>query len=149
MKKLLVIAIAFFTLNAVAQQKTVKSNTINKEQRTKQQRNSPEEMARINTKKLTAKLNLSAEQQKKVYNLILESTKDNIKSKSVRKEMISSKKKASKQEFKKARMTNKGDRLDKMNTKFKEILTSEQYEKYNKMNSKNQGQRKKVLVKKN
>jgi hypothetical protein len=154
MKNLLLIVIAFFSLNALAQQKTIKSNTVKKELHKKelhkkQQHNFTKERASMTTKKLTEKLNLSADQQKKIYSLLLEGNKNDIKSKSASKKLISSKDKASKQEVKKAMIRQKGERLDKMNIKFKEILTPKQYEIYKKMNSKNQGDRKKVSINKN
>lgn len=149
MKNLLLIVIAFFSLNALAQQKTIKSNKVKKELHKKEQHNFTKERASMTTKKLTEKLNLSADQQKKIYSLLLEGNKNDIKSKSASKKLISSKDKASKQEVKKAMIRQKGERLDKMNIKFKEILTPKQYEIYKKMNSKNQGDRKKVSINKN
>ncbi len=143
MKRLLLVAIAFFTLNAVAQEKKTKSVTLNKEQHTKQQHSTPEEMATMKTKKLSQQLDLTSNQQKKVYNLILEYSKGDTESKLKIKEEIASKDKIDMQEAKKAYIINREKQMDQMNSKFKDILNDEQYKKYEKISSKSQGKRKK------
>ncbi len=150
MKRLLLIAIAFFTLNAVAQEKKTKSSaTLNKELHTKQQHSSPEEMATMKTKKLSQQLDLTSGQQKEVYNLILEYTKVDIESKLKIKKEIASKDKIDMQESKKSYIINREKQMDQMNSKFKSILSDEQYKKYEKISSKSQGQSKKSKVIKN
>ena len=149
MKRLLLVAIAFFTLNAVAQEKKTKSVTLNKEQHTKQQHSTPEEMATMKTKKLSQQLDLTSNQQKKVYNLILEYSKGDTESKLKIKEEIASKDKIDMQEAKKAYIINREKQMDQMNSKFKDILNDEQYKKYEKISSKSQGQSKKSKVIKN
>jgi protein CpxP len=143
MKRLLLIAIAFFTLNAVAQEKKTKSATLNKEQHTKQQHSSPEEMATMKTKKLSQQLDLTSNQQKEVYNLILEYAKGDTESKLKIKEEIASKDKIDMQEAKKSYIINREKQMDQMNSKFKDILNDEQHKKYEKISSKSQGKRKK------
>ena len=143
MKRLLLVAIAFFTLNAVAQEKKTKSVTLNKEQHTKQQHSTPEEMATMKTKKLSQQLDLTSNQQKEVYNLILEYSKGDTESKLKIKEEIASKDKIDMQEAKKAYIINREKQMDQMNSKFKDILNDEQYKKYEKISSKSQGKRKK------
>ena len=143
MKRLLLVAIAFFTLNAVAQEKKTKSVTLNKEQHTKQQHSTPEEMATMKTKKLSQQLDLTSNQQKEVYNLILEYSKGDTENKLKIKEEIASKDKIDMQEAKKAYIINREKQMDQMNSKFKDILNDEQYKKYEKISSKSQGKRKK------
>ena len=143
MKRLLVVAIAFFTLNAVAQEKKTKSATLSKEQHTKQQHSSPEEMATMKTKKLSQQLDLTSNQQKEVYNLILEYSKGDTESKLKIKEEIASKDKIDMQEAKKSYIINREKQMDQMNSNFKDILNDEQYKKYEKISSKSQGKRKK------
>tara|TARA_R100001369_G_scaffold90224_1_gene128934 strand:- start:2444 stop:2893 length:450 start_codon:yes stop_codon:yes gene_type:complete len=149
MKILLVIAIAFFTLNAVAQEKKTKSATLNKELHTKQQNSSPKEIADMKTEKLSQQLDLTSGQQKKVYNLILEYSKVDIESKLKTKKEMASKDRIDMQESKKSYLINREKQMSQMNSKFKNILSDEQYKKYEKITSKNQGQSKKSKFIKN
>jgi protein CpxP len=143
MKRLLLIVITIFTLNAVAQEKKTTSATLKKELHTKQQHSSPEGMATMKTKKLSQQLDLSLDQQKEVYNLILEYSKVDNESKLKIKKEIASKDKIDMQESKKSYIINREKQMNQMNSKFKDILNDEQYKKYEKITSKSQGKRKK------
>lgn len=125
MKNLVIIALALVTLNGFAQKK--EKQYINKENRTEIKKEmTAEDVAGIQTKKLTLELDLTNEQQEKVYVLILEQSKLNIATRKAREARTT---KPTKDEIVKA----KNDRLDqqiKMKREMKAILTAEQYAKF-------------------
>lgn len=144
MKKILLIAITFFTINAIAQEKKTETATIRKDLRVEQQNRSPEKIADATTSKLTKQLELTEDQQKKVHALILEHTKQNYKNRDKSKGMVASNKKAPKTEL----IERKRVQIDEINNKLKDILTLEQYEKYEIMTHKKQSTRQKASIKK-
>ena len=74
MKKIFVIAIAFVSLQAVAQKREGNhKNEMRKERHFKDM--SAEDLAQLKTKKMTLHLDLDDAQKSKVYNLVLEQVK--------------------------------------------------------------------------
>lgn len=123
MKKLIMIAIAFLTLNATAQDRK-KKNEFFKDL-------TAEEVATLKTKKMTLHLDLTESQQTQVKALILEETKHQKKQRvkfEERKEKENTQK-PSKEE----RLTMMNEQLDRkieMKKNMKNILNAEQYEKW-------------------
>ena len=74
MKKLVLIAIALFSLNGFAQHKASKKERIKKAEKIRSEM-TPEEMAELRTKKMTLHLDLTESQQKEVYNVLLEESR--------------------------------------------------------------------------
>ncbi len=157
MKNIILIAIVFFTLNATAQEQKAK---VAKEQKTKviqkkkdvkieHQSRSVEQMSAAKTKKLTHKLELTSDQQKKVYDVILGYTKEELNSKLKIKEKNDSDQKIDRQESKKKFMIQRDEKMEIVNNKFKDILTPEQFKKYLELNDKSKHAKRKLSVKKN
>lgn len=121
--------IALFTLNGMAQEKqTVSGDKVTQKKEVK----SPEDMAAMETKKMTKMLNLSSEQQTQVYEVMLEKTKVNQESRAERTKMKQSGEKVSKEDYKKIKMKVL-DQQKKTTEKMKEILSEKQFLKYEKM----------------
>ncbi len=140
MKNLLLIALALFTLNAVAQnQKTDRPNR--KADAKMMNQMTPNERADLQTKKLTLKLDLSDAQQEKVHAIILkQATTNENKRKAWKSSKANDNVKTSKDEVLKMR----NERLDQqiqMKRDMKAILTAEQYEKFEKIKSMHQNNR--------
>ena len=145
MKNLVVIAIAFLTLSATAQDRRQerKGNDHRKEI---MKDLTPEEVANLKTKKLTLKLDLTDKQQKKVESILLEQAVDRQKKREAHQNK-EEKEKPSKEEF--LKMQN--ERLDnqiEMKRKMKDILTEEQYAKFEKMKPRKQHRKGKRATKK-
>ena len=125
MKKIVIIVLALFALQITAQDQ--KKGQHNKERGQKRMNLSAEEMATLQTKKMTLHLDLNESQQSEVYSL-------NLKSAEARKA------------FMKARKDKKEERLKMANTKLdyqiatkrkmKEILNESQYAKWEKTQAK-------------
>ena len=132
MKKLIIITLALVTLNGFAQEKN--QQTTNKKNRTEMRKDlSPEEMAGIQTKKLTLKLDLTKEQQTKVNALLIEKSKSKIEARKVRLEKSGDKKeRPTKDEAVKMRNARLDQQIE-MKREMKAILTAEQYVKYENM----------------
>ncbi|MBR9913860.1 MAG: hypothetical protein GYB32_03380 [Algicola sp.] len=134
MKKLFLIAIAFTTLQAVAQDgKKRASNEMRKERMAKLQDLSPEEMATLKSKKLTLALDLSDKQQNQVKALFLDEAKTRKAKMEAHKKMKESGalEKLSKEE----RYEMKNERLDAQiafKQQMKSILSEEQFQKWEK-----------------
>lgn len=131
MKKLLIVALALFTLNGMAQEER-KGKKDRKEMRESKRDMSPEAIADIKSKRLTLKLDLSDKQQKQVHRLILDEAKDRQKMRQEREANKTADAKPSKEDFAKRR----NERLDKaiaMKRQMKSILTPEQYAEFEKM----------------
>lgn len=146
MKKILLIALAIFTINTTAQaqkQKSQKGERLEKSQKMNRYKDfTPEEIAQLQTKKMTLELDLTDAQQKEVYKLLLTEAKD-------KKQMMDDRK--AKREAYKSSGENRGkrkmlskeerfnlenERLDKQIAHKKEmqrILKKEQFEKWEKM----------------
>lgn len=129
MKKLILIAIAFIGLQATAQQKRQGLNSHERGQR--MMNLSAEEMATLQTKKMTLHLDLNKSQQDDIYKINLENA-------TLRKTFMEARK--AKKEAGNAERPSKEERLKMMNAKLdhqiankakvKKILNEEQYTKW-------------------
>ena len=132
MKKLIMILIAVATLQVSAQDQ---KREMKKQRMTSKMDYSPEEMAQLQSKKLTLKLDLDAKQQNEVSALLLEQAKLR---QSKKEAYLKSKDKEETKTFsKEERFKMANARLDQqieMKKKMKGILSTEQYEKWGKMN---------------
>lgn len=150
MKKLVLIALALFALQATAQEhrKEHKKGHDKKERAHRMSNFSAEEIATLQTKKMTLHLDLNEAQQAKIQKINLENAKARKKAMEARKA-----KKESGETFEKP---SKEDRVKMMNKKLdhqiamkkemKKILNEEQYAKWEKFQSK-MAQRKKGKMK--
>lgn len=131
MKKLILIAIAFIGLQATAQQRQQGPN--NRDGRQKIMKLSAEDMATLQTKKMTLALDLNESQQKEIKKINLENA-------AARKAQMEKRK--ANQEAGNAQRPSEEERLKMMNTmldhkiemkaKMKTILNDEQYAKWEK-----------------
>lgn len=136
MKKLLIIALALVTIQATAQDK---KREMRKTRMEKANAMTPEEMAQLQTKKMTLQLDLTETQQTQIQSLLLDEAK-------ARKEkMADFKAKKEDGEMKKPtkeeRIKMMNERLDHqiaMKKKMKAILNDEQYKKWDAMQEKKQ-----------
>ncbi|TXE06886.1 hypothetical protein ES711_13135 [Gelidibacter salicanalis] len=131
MKKLVMIVIAFATLQLSAQEQKTE---MRKDRTESKMDYSPEAMAQLKAKKMTLKLDLSDKQQQEVSSLFLEEAKFRADKKS-----DMSKDKAEQSISKEERLKLKNERLDRqisMKKKMKTILSAEQYEKWEKIGAK-------------
>ncbi|WP_341214998.1 hypothetical protein [uncultured Wocania sp.] len=129
MKRLAIIAVAFLALQATAQQKKERSN--NQERGQKMMNLSAEEMATLQTKKMTLHLDLTESQQAKIHKLNLENAtkrKAMMETRKARKESGNTPSK----EQRLAMMNTKLDHQIAMKAKMKDILNEEQYAKWEK-----------------
>lgn len=152
MKKLCIIAIAFITLQATAQdQKPVLTKS--KVERMNSDM-SPEDIAQIQTKKMTLELDLNESQQKQVNALLLEEAKGRAEKKAAYSKMKdNAEAKAAITKEDRVKMMN--ERLDNqiaMKAKMKTILNADQYAKWEQnmteKTGKRQGFKKKMQDKK-
>jgi len=136
MKKLIIIAVAFLALQATAQGQ--KKERVNKQEKHQKMMNlSAEEMATLQTKKMTLHLDLSESQQAEIQKLNLENA-------TKRKAMMEARK--AKKESGNTEKPSKEERLKMINAKLdhqiankakmKEILNEEQYAKWEKSQAK-------------
>lgn len=130
MKSLVVIAIAFSTLivNAQERRQERKGNDHKKEI---MKDLTPEEVANLKTKKLRLKLDLTDMQQKKVESILLEQAVER-QNKRKAHQNKKEKDKPSKEEFLKMQNARLDSKIE-MKQKMKDILTEEQYAKFEKM----------------
>lgn len=145
MKNLVVVALVFFTLTGFAQKKHKQKHNC-KEMVQQREDISAEDMASLQSKKMTLHLDLNAAQQEKVYAILLEQAKDKKAHKAKHLAKKAENNKPTKAEF----LKNKHQKLDKqiaMKRKMKSILTANQYEKFEKMKPK-KGRKKKMRYKK-
>ncbi|NND10681.1 MAG: hypothetical protein HKN96_05695 [Flavobacteriaceae bacterium] len=127
MKHLLALAMAFMTLTAVAQEKPGKTG---KERTEMRPDFTPEQIATMKSKELALKLDLDATQQAKVQELQLAMAKDRL---TKREEMKSRKESKSERPTADELYEMKNERLDKAlahKQEMKNILSSEQYKKW-------------------
>ena len=131
MKKSLVIAIALFTLNGMAQERKQKKDRKDKSELREEM--TPSDIATLKAKRMTLKLDLTDGQQQKVQNLFLtqETTKQSYR-KSHKRADGEKREKPSKEEFLKMQ-NNRLDQQIEMKREMKTILTSEQYSQFEKM----------------
>ncbi|WP_051209857.1 hypothetical protein [Gelidibacter mesophilus] len=134
MKNLIMILIAFATMQASAQEQ---KRDLKKQRMATKMDYSPEQMAELQTKKLTLNLDLNEKQQKEISAIYL----DNAKLKKGQKEayLQAKEKDENKSVSKEKRFKMANARLDQqieMKRKMKGILSSEQYEKWDQMKEK-------------
>ncbi|ALJ06103.1 hypothetical protein APS56_13625 [Pseudalgibacter alginicilyticus] len=131
MKKLVLIALAFVTLQATAQKR---SNDESKKGRFEQfQKLSAEDIATLQTKKMTLDLDLNASQQKAIQELNLEKAtamKAKMEARQAEKENESNERPS--QEDRVKMMNERLDQQIAEKAKMKNILNDEQYEKWEK-----------------
>ncbi len=137
MKNLVLIIITFFTLNAVAQEK---SKVVKK--------NQTEMLAENETNRLTKQLDLSPDQQEKVHAVMLNHFSEKLEMKKEMKQSVSSKKTINKKELGEVMVKQKQVHSDKLNNQLKEILSEEQYKSYSEMNLKQKKAKHTALKKK-
>lgn len=134
MKKLVLIAIAFVTLQATAQPQHRGDQKRGQRSIERLQNFSAEELAEIQTKRMTLQLDLTDAQQQEVRELLVAQNK-------ARKEKLEAFKKAREENqiterpSKEDRLENLNERLDNqiaMKRKMKEILSEEQYSRWEK-----------------
>ena len=149
MRKVILIALAFVTLQAVAQEK--KKGDIKKDRQSRMMVKdlSPEEIATLGSKKMTLALDLTEKQQTEVKAILLEQATSRKKKMEAFKEMKEKDdaKKPSKEERLKM-MNEKLDHQIAMKKKMKAILNAEQFEKWEKIQAKRSGERGKRNFKK-
>ncbi|WP_133757362.1 hypothetical protein [Gelidibacter sediminis] len=131
MKKLVMILVAFATLQVSAQEQ---KKEMRKEHAESKMQYSPEESAQLKAKQMTLKLDLNDKQQKEVSAIFLEEAKFR-----ANKKAAMSKDKAEQSMSKEELLKMKNERLDRqiaMKKKMKTVLSAEQYEKWEKMSQK-------------
>ena len=144
MKRLVILALALITFQANAQDNKKEKRQENKKERLEQRQNlDPQDMAQLQTKKMTLHLDLTEAQQQKVMALNLENAKK-------RKENFD--KRLAEKDNKERVKPTKEEKLERMNAKLdaqieakkkmKTILTAEQYTKWEKSLSKREHGRK-------
>jgi Spy/CpxP family protein refolding chaperone len=138
MKKLLIIALAFFTLNGMAQKREHKADRKQGFELRKQM--TPADIADLKAKKLTLKLDLTDAQQQKVRKIILKQSEKNQKLRKEQKAAGEKREKPTKDEFVKMQ-NHKLDQLIEFKRELKTILTPEQYEKFETMQPKTDGKK--------
>ena len=145
MKSLVVIAIAFSTLSVNAQERRQerKGNDHKKEI---MKDLTPEEVANLKTKKLRLKLDLTDIQQKKVESILLEHAVER-QNKRKAHQNKKEKDKPSKEEFLKMQNARLDSKIE-MKQKMKDILTEEQYAKFEKMKPRRHQRRDKRIKRK-
>lgn len=139
MKKLVVLALALFTITGYAQKRdNDRHHNEREERREKREHISPEKRAEIQSKKLTLALDLSEQQQSQVENTLLEHLKKG-------KEKMEAQKKSRKELTPDERHQLLSERLDAqiaLKAEMKTILNDEQYSKYTKLMERRSNQRK-------
>lgn len=130
MKKLLIIALAFVSLQAVAQDKKKDGMEIRKERMEQYQAMTADEMATIQTKQMTLKLDLNEAQQKKIKAINLEEAQLRKSNMEERKAMKGEEKQEMTKDQRVAKMNERLDHQIAMKAKMKEILNEEQYTKW-------------------
>lgn len=141
MKKLCIIAIAFITLQATAQDQKP-ALTKSKVERVKSDM-TPEEIAQIQTKKMTLELDLNESQQKQVNALLLEEARNRAEKKEAYSK-IKDNAEAKAALTKEDRVKMMNERLDNqiaMKAKMKNILNADQYAKWEQKMTQKTGKR--------
>ncbi|OUR92685.1 hypothetical protein A9Q87_06505 [Flavobacteriales bacterium 34_180_T64] len=142
MKKLVLVAIALITVQAFAQEKKREHKRQGLENKTEMHKDfTPEELATLQTKKMTLHLDLTEAQQNKILALNIEQAK-------LRKAKIDERQKKMENQTdekpsKEARLKMMNEKLDhqiEMKKKMKVILNAEQFEKWEKMQQKRHAQ---------
>ena len=145
MKSLVVIAIAFSTLSVNAQERR-QERKVNDHKKEIMKDLTPEEVANLKTKKLRLKLDLTDIQQKKVESILLEQAVER-QNKRKAHQNKKEKDKPSKEEFLKMQNARLDSKIE-MKQKMKDILTEEQYAKFEKMKPRRHQRRDKRIKRK-
>lgn len=132
MKYLILILVVFVSMNISAQEST----KIKKGDKVSLQSNSPKALASVKTKDLTKALDIDTEQQDSVYNIFLEHFSKNKKTKDKLSEDINTDKKISREKMKKRMVEHKSESNKALDEALKDVLSSDQLERYEKMKSK-------------
>lgn len=146
MKNLLMIAIAFLTINATAQENNQKKAMTAKKEM--QQSMTPEQTAELQTKKMTLHLDLTDKQQVQVQQILLDEAKQRDSKREAKQAQQAKVADAKVSQDEKLKMQN--DRLDhqiEFKRKMKTVLDPEQYKKFEEMMGErqaNKGQMKKM-----
>lgn len=150
MKNLLMIAIALITVSATAQEQKREARKGEMKQRMEMRQDmTPQEMAELQTKKMTLHLDLNDKQQAEVQKLLLDEAtarKAKMAEYKAKKESASDEKLS-----KEDRLKMQNERLDHqiaMKRKMKAILSAEQYEKFEAMQAKRDGNKRRMYHKK-
>ena len=134
MKNLMLIAMAFVMLQANAQDHKKEHQKHDKKERMQKHMDfTPEEMATLHTKKMVLKLDLTEAQQKKIHKINLANAKERKAKMEAHKKMKTANK--GEKPTKEARFKMMNDRLDKqiaLKKQMKEVLTEEQFKRYEK-----------------
>ncbi|GAA3781680.1 hypothetical protein GCM10022271_12470 [Corallibacter vietnamensis] len=128
MKKLVIIALAFVSVQAMAQDRKHKKG----DRQDKMAQYTPEQIAELQTKQMTLELDLSDAQQKDVQKINLENAQLRKQAMDKRREM---KENNAERPSKEAMLKYKNDKLDQQiatKRKMKDILNEEQYSKWEK-----------------
>ena len=132
MKYLIIILAVLVSINISAQE----SAKIKKGDKVSLQSNSPKALASAKTKNLTKALDLDKEQQVSVYNILLEHFSENKKTKDKLSQDINTDKKISKEKMKKRLVEHKSESNKALDEALKDVLSSDQFERYEQMKSK-------------
>lgn len=131
MKHLILILISFVALNSYAQERIeVKKESTKKEQQKLVKGDNAKVLAKTETYKLSKELNLSSEQQQRVYDIFLEHFEQQLKNKEKIKKLIESKNKENKENIKQKITKQRSNYDEALNTKLKEVLNAKQFENY-------------------
>lgn len=141
MKNLLMIVLALVTLNASAQERKKEASTAwMKEKIEARQNMTPEQVAQLQTKKMTLHLDLTTSQQVEVEKLLVSEAKE----RKAKMEVVKANKESGEKPSQDERLKMQNERLDHqiaMKQKMKAILNADQYEKFDAMHSKREGNR--------
>jgi hypothetical protein len=136
MKKLLLIAIALITVNATAQEGKRERQNKGEHERVQQFKDfSPEEVATLQTKKMTLHLDLTDAQHKQIQAILLEQAKARKSKMEARKKMHEE---GGEKPSKEDRFNRANEQLDSriaLKSKMKNILSTEQFEKWERRNA--------------
>jgi periplasmic protein CpxP/Spy len=148
MKKILLLSTLFISSFVVAQKNVnAKKNHSKKNQMQTIKEFTPEQMATLKTKKMTLALDLTEDQQKKMYDYNLENTHAiNTYKENNKKQKESNVKLTSDQKYEKMNATL--DKKIEMKTKIKSILNEEQYQKWENAQKERTHKKKKYFSKK-
>ena len=131
MKKLFLVALALFTLQSFAQEPSKEMERTSKKERRQNMKDlSPEEQATLSTKKMTLALDLNEKQQKQVQQIL----QAQLEKRPARPSKGDKLTKEQRLEMMNARL----DAQIEIKKQMKSILTKEQYEKFDKMQSRRQ-----------
>jgi hypothetical protein len=130
MKKVLLIALAFISIQAIAQERRGQHRKGGGKERTQMMKDlTPEQAATLQTKKMTLRLDLTEGQQKEIYKINLA----NAKERKAKIEEIKKLRERNEKPSKESRYNMMNERLDKqiaMKKQMKSILSEEQYKRF-------------------